>query len=299
MSDPGEDPATRLLADVTAFNAWRRANPRLDVPLTDADLRGADLRGALLMGAHMQGCRLDDADLRGAVLSGAALGGASLRRADLRDACFGCADLIEAGWAGSPPGAALVRGAELRGASLAAARAGQASFREAHLGDTDLTDCDLRGADLRRSGVDPARAEPPADDDHAATLARLAGEPAPVRDGLGLFAIYTFLAGDRNDAADLRVADITAGIGLSEDDIDRLMPRGPVALDVVAVAAPASDWARRVYFGWMCEVAATTSSKAPTQVQVLGHFGASYGMSERAMARIIATRLGIPLRAAG
>ncbi|MBK9757847.1 MAG: hypothetical protein IPO88_30925 [Nannocystis sp.] len=130
-------------------------------------------------------------------------------------------------------------------------------------------------------------------DDHAAVLARLAGEPAAVRDSIGLFAILVFLVGDRNDHGDHLVAAITEGIGLSEDDIERLMPHGRLALESVAVTPPASDWARQVCLELLCGVARTSTPVTAGQLQVLGRLGEAYGVDPQALTRILAAELGI------
>lgn len=124
-------------------------------------------------------------------------------------------------------------------------------------------------------------------------LTRLAGEPAAVRDSIGLFAILVFLVGDRNDHGDRLVAAITEGIGLSEDDIERLMPHGRISLESVAVTPPASDWARRVCLELLCRVARTTRAPTAGQLQVLGRLGEAYGLSQPVLTRILAAELGI------
>ena len=124
-------------------------------------------------------------------------------------------------------------------------------------------------------------------------LARLADEPAAVRDSIGLFAILVFLVGDRNDDGDRRVAAITEGIGLSEDDIERLMPHGRIALESVAIAPPASDWARRAGLGLLCDVARTSTPVTAGQLQVLGRLGEAYELGPSDLTRILAAELGI------
>jgi len=132
---------------------------------------------------------------------------------------------------------------------------------------------------------------PPEADD--AVLARLADEPAAVRDSIGLFAILVFLVGDRNDDGDRRVAAITEGIGLSEDDIERLMPHGRISLESVAITPPASDWARQTCLGLLCDVARTSTPVTAGQVQVLGRLGEAYGLGQPDLTRILAAELGI------
>lgn len=298
--EPEVDVRTRLLRDVRDFNAWRKQNLGAAIDLRDADLRGADLRDAFLAGARMDGCQLDDAGLCGAVFSGASLDGASLRRADLRGACFGRLELIESSLALSPVGGALVRGASLRGASLVAARAQQAIFLEADLTDADLEDCDLRDANLRRARVEGVRRgpPPPTADDAPALLARLAEEQGDVRNGLALFSVLVFLGGDRGDDAKQFLVAIGKGIGVSQGDLQKLVPVGRIVLESYTISPPPSDWARRVYFALMCALASCSASVMPAQLQVLGHFGAQYGLTDRAMARVIREELGIQLTVA-
>jgi hypothetical protein len=290
----GESNATvdvreRLLADVRAFNAWRKANLGVAIDLTDADLRGADLRDAFLAGAKMNRCQLDDACLAGAVLAGASLDEASLRRADLRGACFGHVELIESSLAFSPVGSALVSPASLRGAVLVAARAQGARLREVDLGGADLTDCDLRDADLVRANLEDAKQgpPPPAMGDTNAMFERLLGEPREVREGMALFAVLTFRAGRFNHDSQEFVTAIVDRIGLTSDEAVALVPSGSIQLETVSITPPSSDWARRVYFALMCAVAEEGQPVPPAQRQVLEHFGAQFGLSSRAIARII------------
>jgi len=297
---PEIDARALLLADVRGFNMWRKANLGAPIDLTGADLRGANLRDAFLAGARLDGAMLDDAALAGALLSGASLVGASLKRADVRGVCFGPLELIEASLAMSPVGRSLMSGASLRGASMAAARAQQAVFREADLGDVDLTDCDLTDADLKRANMDGARQgpPPPGADDTEGMLARLATEPRDVREGMGLFGVLVFLSGDRTADGNQLLAAIGEGIGLGVAELQGLVPPGRIVLEAITATPPASDWARRVYFALMCGLASTSTSVVPTQLQVLGHFGAMYGLSNRAMTRIIGEELGVALTGA-
>lgn len=301
-ADPTPEPAARqptallLRSDVAAFNRWRHASLGVALDLHAADLRGLDLRDAFLAGADLSGAQLDDAALSGALLAGANLERASLRRADLRGACFGRAELVEASLAASPLGGALVRGADLRGADLRAARAEGAVFLDADLRGADLTDADLTDADLRGARLEGATQAPapPRPDESDAILARLAGEPAPVREGLARFALLLFLAGDRGEASNSVTTAITTGIGVSPEELQRMLPRGRITLGTIQITPPASDWARRVYFALMCGLA-STSSITPTQLEVLGHFGDQFGLTDRAMARLIGEELGLSL----
>lgn len=127
-----------------------------------------------------------------------------------------------------------------------------------------------------------------------AVLARLADEPLATRESLGQFAIVVFLVGDRNDDGDRLVEAITIGLGLSEDDVERLMPHGRIGLESLHVAPPA-DTARDLAFLLICAVAATSRPPTRTQVQVLAHLGAGLGIEEPAVADILSTELGLPL----
>jgi hypothetical protein len=116
-----------LKQDVTAWNAWRQANPDIRPDLSGAILRGqnlilADLRGADLHGANLTKANLNAADLRC---------GADLRcKADLRGANLGGADLTEA----------RLGGADLRGAFLQ-----NSILVDTDLTGADLTDCSVYG----------------------------------------------------------------------------------------------------------------------------------------------------------
>lgn len=288
--------ALLLRSDVAAFNRWRHAHLGVALDLRAVDLRGLDLRDAFLAGADLSGAQLDDAALSGALLAGANLERASLRRADLRGACFGRAELVEASLAASPLGGALLRGADLRGADLRAARAEGAVFLGADLSGADLSDADLSDADLRGARLEGATQgpAPPRPDESDAILARLADEPAPVREGLARFALLLFLAGDRGEASNNVTTAITTGIGVSPEELQRMLPRGRITLATIQITPPASDWARRVYFALMCGLA-STSSITPTQLEVLGHFGDQFGLTDRAMARLIGEELGLSL----
>lgn len=272
----------------------------MQIDLREVDLRGADLFEAFLVGARMDGCRLDDASLGGAILTGASLDGASLRRAYLRGACFGPPELVEAELMMSPLGKSLCYGATLRGACLVAARAQDANFLESDLSGADLTDCDLTGAVLKRACLDGAiqGAPPPEVGDVEAILARLALEPADVRAGMGLFGLLVFIAGDRGSDSNSMLVTLAEGIGLTTDELRGMMPSGRIVLATYTPPVPASDWARRVYFALMCALASESASVIPAQIEVLGHFGALYGMTNRAMARIIGDELGVALTVA-
>ena len=77
-----------LLADVQAWNQWRRDNPGAVIDLRWVDLHEADLSGANLHGADL--CRADlcRADLCRANLCRANLCGANLREANIDYSCW-------------------------------------------------------------------------------------------------------------------------------------------------------------------------------------------------------------------
>lgn len=68
------------------WNAWRAANPDIEIDLSNADLSGYDLRGADLHQANLSFTSLKEADLRDADLSEADLTHASALNADMRRA---------------------------------------------------------------------------------------------------------------------------------------------------------------------------------------------------------------------
>jgi uncharacterized protein YjbI with pentapeptide repeats len=84
-----------------AWNAWRRANPRVCPDLFGATLFGADLSKADLREANLRGADLSYTDLRGADLSYANLAGADLYRATLSDANLTQANLSYANLRGT------------------------------------------------------------------------------------------------------------------------------------------------------------------------------------------------------
>ena len=92
-----------LKQGVEAWNAWRRAHPRIRPNLFRADLTRASLSGADLRRTNLGRARLRYADL-----CGAQLGGADLYKADLRGAELLGADLRQAD----------LHGADLFGANL-------------------------------------------------------------------------------------------------------------------------------------------------------------------------------------
>ena len=76
-----------------AWNAWRRANPKVSPDLFGAALFGADLSNADLRGADLSYANLGGADLFGATLRGATLTQINLTYANLRGTGLSEADL--------------------------------------------------------------------------------------------------------------------------------------------------------------------------------------------------------------
>jgi uncharacterized protein YjbI with pentapeptide repeats len=111
MSD--REHISQLAEGVEAWNAWRRANPRIRPDLSGSHIRVRRLAGADLHDSDMRGTLLPGADLSGADLSGADLSGADLMETDLRGARLCDADLHGANLMGAD-----LHGADLDGADL-------------------------------------------------------------------------------------------------------------------------------------------------------------------------------------
>jgi hypothetical protein len=118
VADPKQ--LARLRQGVTAWNAWRRRNPKLKPDLSRALLIDLELRGINLAGAN-----LERANLRQATLSRANLTRANLKRTDLR--------------------AASLRRARLDHANLTGAILRHASLAEVSLEGATLTGCEIYG----------------------------------------------------------------------------------------------------------------------------------------------------------
>jgi len=88
---PNDDHIAQLRKGVTAWNAWRDANPDIC-----PDLSGADLRGLNLMRANLSRANLKGAELITAILCWAKLCAANLRTANLSGAVLTGADLADA-----------------------------------------------------------------------------------------------------------------------------------------------------------------------------------------------------------
>ena len=114
MGDPTH--LAKIREGVSAWNAWREDNPRVQPNLTRAELSGVDLTGvdfrgvglfkaklhrAILVGANLRQARLVKTEFDGADLSGAKVYGTSVWDVSLKDAIQ--IDLVI-----TPPGASVV-----------------------------------------------------------------------------------------------------------------------------------------------------------------------------------------------
>ena len=124
---------------VSAWNAWRAANPRV---LTD--LSGADLQGCFLDKGNFVATNLQDAVLKGARLEGADFTGANLSGADLSAAQLPAAKLPDANLAGANFQNTILKNADLTGANL----------QGANLNGTNLQHAKLEGANIRRANLE-------------------------------------------------------------------------------------------------------------------------------------------------
>jgi len=115
----------------TAWNEWRKKNPKMRT-----DLTGADLSGKYLAGVNLSGADLDGANFGGAILHFADLHGASLQKANLSGASLIAADLRKAN----------LKEAVLRRADIGSADLRDADLSNAILSETDLTFAKLEGA---------------------------------------------------------------------------------------------------------------------------------------------------------
>lgn len=137
-----------LRLGVTAWNAWRKANPGIVPDLRRADLLKACLAGADLSHADLRRANLNLADLSGANLAfvdmkGARLSFANLARADLRAARLKEALADDARFNQANLGSANLRDAQLS----------HTSFEGATLTGANLTGANLTGADFSMAGV--------------------------------------------------------------------------------------------------------------------------------------------------
>jgi uncharacterized protein YjbI with pentapeptide repeats len=160
--------------------------------LIAASLIQVDLRGANLSLSKLADAVLREADLRRANLYGTDLSGADLRMTNLYGANLYGADLSGADLRGANLRGANLRGANLRGADLSRTLLSEADLSNAFMGGADLSgaklaDAVLRGTDLRRAKV---------------KLADLKEAD---------------LSGAKLADADLRWSDMTATLGLTEE----------------------------------------------------------------------------------
>ncbi len=131
---------------VTAWNKWRKANPKIRPRLHEANLGGADLSEANLSGADLSKANLHAANLQEADLSGANFSGANLSRAVLIRTNLGQANLFRAILIG-----ANFSGANLNRAHLSRANLSGAVFNRANLTGVNLSVARLFGTDLTQA----------------------------------------------------------------------------------------------------------------------------------------------------
>lgn len=139
MFDP--EHVKRLLADVPAWNEWRKGNEAIWPKLAGADLSQAELGGADLRNARLHG-----ATLKGADLSSALLQGARMTEANLADATLGHARLQDANLTGANLKGASLECAYLDRTKFASANLRYANFKCAELLLNDFEQADLSGA---------------------------------------------------------------------------------------------------------------------------------------------------------
>ncbi len=152
MANP--DHLATLAKGVKAWNAWRRARPKIDPDLSEAtlndqDLSGINLRKTDLERAQMEDARLADADLSDANLTGANLKYAKFERSNLCAANFCKASIRDAAFVWTNARGANFAKADLSGADLSRFfQLDGAVFAGARLIGADLSDARLRGVNL-------------------------------------------------------------------------------------------------------------------------------------------------------
>jgi hypothetical protein len=176
-----EEAVKRLRQGVAVWNAWRKANPDVDVDLRHADLRGANLSGADLQDAKLRRADLTSALLTGAKLHNTNLHNADLLRADLRKAVLHDANLSDANLFGADLGGAELGRAKLTFANLSSANLNDADLTEAYLHETTLVNVDLTNA----IGLKTCIHGGPSIIDHR-TLQKSGPLPLPFLRGVGL-----------------------------------------------------------------------------------------------------------------
>lgn len=181
MANPEQ--LARIAEGVSAWNAWRRANPSERIDLSRAVLHQTRVPwepGELIQydleGINFRGANLDHAVVKGANLRRADLSSATLRRADLRRADLSGANL---------------RAANLAGTNLTLAALRDANMTEALFWETVLARTDLRDV----TGLHVAKHGGPSVLDHR-TIQRSGALPEPFLRGVGLSdALIRFFLG--------------------------------------------------------------------------------------------------------
>lgn len=149
----------RLLSQgVEAWNAWRRANPKVEVQLASASLAGLDLREADLSRADLTRADFSRSNLERATLAGAMARSAVFANARLTGADFSCCDLTDASFSEAHAQRAQFAKATLDRATLTNLQAYGAKFNGADLRrvramEASLMDCDFSGALLAEANL--------------------------------------------------------------------------------------------------------------------------------------------------
>jgi uncharacterized protein YjbI with pentapeptide repeats len=134
-----EDHLLIVLQGLTAWNHWRRENPKEQIELSGANLKSKDLTGIDFNGA----------DLSHAILNGANFSWAKLNKADLSSAKLRNSNLSKANLSGADCSGTDLREVNLSGSDLSRADLTRAKLQEANLDGSDLNDADLSRADIR------------------------------------------------------------------------------------------------------------------------------------------------------
>jgi hypothetical protein len=140
-----------LRQGVEAWNAWRKANPKVKPWLSQADLTGAKLAGVDLKEVVLHEAILQGADLTKANLTKADLKRANLTQTDLTKANLTGAFLLRANLNGTILLRANLRGAVLTGAVLHEAILQGADLTRTILHEANLTGTILHEANLTRA----------------------------------------------------------------------------------------------------------------------------------------------------
>jgi uncharacterized protein YjbI with pentapeptide repeats len=147
----------KLREDESAWNAWRKQHPDLEIDLSSAnldemDLSRRDLRRVDFSLSRLIGASLAFSDLSDANLFQARLISANLTLANLRNAQMSSAMLRSSNLAGAD-----LRGADLNRADLSNAKLAGAKLSLAKLIKTDLSGADLRHATMTRANLSAAK----------------------------------------------------------------------------------------------------------------------------------------------